>query len=154
MHACIKLDLIFILNFFICSHTQQDRERAAPKSKKLNKKKVDKYAEYSTAPDNAVYFLFDVETTGSKRNWDKIIAMSFLCYDASGNKLDNFTTKINPGDVQISSYLTENIHGESCMTAIRSPIHSRSATEYQLLPQEFRTQTCAMRLDLPPWQTS
>ena len=78
----------------------------------------------------------------------KIVTMSFLCYDTSGNKLDNFTAKFNPGDVQISSYLTVNIRGESCMTAIWSPMYSRSVTEFQLLTQEFRTQTYTMSLDL------
>ena len=45
---------------------------------KQKPKKKSKYQGYEGTADNAVYFLFDVETTGSKRNWDRIIAISFL----------------------------------------------------------------------------
>ena len=92
---------------------QQKAPTPNDSSQKNKKKKAGKYDEYTTAPDNAVYFLFDVETSGSKRNWDKIIAFSFLCFDVNGKQLGNFTRKINPGsDVHISEYLTKNIHGE------------------------------------------
>ena len=74
-------------------------------------KKKSKYQDYEGAPDNAVYFLFDVETTGSKRNWDRIIAMSFLACDEDGRLLDSFNKKINPGSVRINSFLSKNIHG-------------------------------------------
>ena len=46
------------------------QQKAPTPSQKNKKKKAGKYDEYTTAPDNAVYFLFDVETSGSKRNWD------------------------------------------------------------------------------------
>ena len=68
---------------------------------------------YLHAPANGSYFLFDVETTGSKRNWDRIIFMSFLHYDKDDKLLGSFSHKVNPGKVQIASYLTENIHGKA-----------------------------------------
>ena len=74
--------------------------------------KKGKYDDYTTAPDSAVYFLFDVETTGSRRNYDKIIAMSFLSYDCHGNMLGSFSRKVNPGKVKISAYLTKHIHSK------------------------------------------
>ena len=76
------------------------------------KKKKSKYHAYESAPAKAVYFLFDVETTGSRRNWDKIIAISFLAYDVNGNELGSFSQLINPGDVGIDSYLSKFIHSE------------------------------------------
>ena len=78
---------------------------------KCQEKKKSKYADYVTAPADAVYFLFDVETTGSKRNFDCIIALSFIAYDITGNLLDCFSQKINPGDVPINSKAFE-IHGK------------------------------------------
>ena len=74
------------------------------------KKKKSKYAEYVSAPTNAVFFLFDVETTGGKRNWDRIIAFSFLAYDNQGNLLGSFARTINPGSVKIDAYLSKNVH--------------------------------------------
>ena len=89
---------------------------------KTKKKKRGKYDDYTTAPDNAVYFLFDVETTGSKRNYDRIIAMSFLCLDCDGVLIAAFSRKVNPGNVRISSYLTRWIHSKcnivTCMHSI------------------------------------
>lgn len=56
--------------------------------------------------------MFDVETTGSKRNWDRIIAISFLAYDEEGKLLGSFSRKINPGKARISNFLSDNIHGK------------------------------------------
>ena len=81
-----------------------------------NPPRKSKYTEYTTAPGNAVYFLFDIETTGSKRNWDRIIAFSFLCYDEDGSQLGSFSRKINPGNVRISPYLTEHVHSKLFLT--------------------------------------
>ena len=66
---------------------------------------------YEAAPPDAVYFLFDVETTGSKRNFDCIIALSFIAYDSTGKILDSLSQKINPDAVPISSKAF-GIHGE------------------------------------------
>lgn len=96
---------------------------------KQRPKKKSKYQGYEGAPDNAVYFLFDVETTGSKRNWDRIIAISFLACDEDGKILDHFDKKINPGSVRINSFLSKNVHGmytlckHSCSLA-RSDIYN------------------------------
>ena len=46
------------------------QESSAPKVKA---KKKNKYVDYEVAPANGVFFLFDVETTGGKRNWDRIV---------------------------------------------------------------------------------
>lgn len=69
-----------------------------------------KYSKYGSAPADAVFFLFDVETTGGKRNWDRIIAFSFFAYDGEGNLMGTFTRNINPGSVNIDEYLTRNVH--------------------------------------------
>ena len=61
---------------------------------------------------DAIYFLFDVETTGSKRNWDKIIFMSFMAFDARGNQRGSFSKKVNPAGVLVDTYLTRNVHGK------------------------------------------
>ena len=86
------------------------------KSKK--KKKKGQYDDWVSAPVDGDYFLFDVETTGSKRNWDRIIFMSFLHYNEDGDLLGSFSRKVNPGKVQIASYLTDNIHSKSICNMI------------------------------------
>ena len=93
---------------------QDASARAASGNAKVvlaNKKKKSKYANYEAAPDNAIYFLFDVETTGSRRNWDRIIAMSFLAFKEDGQLIGVFSRKVNPGQVSISAFLTKHIHG-------------------------------------------
>ena len=75
------------------------------------KKKKSKYFAYEAAPENSVYFLFDVETSGGKRNWDRIISMSFLAVDQDGKVLGSFSKKLNPGAARIS-YQTTEIHGK------------------------------------------
>ena len=75
------------------------------------KEKKGKYCNYEGAPENAVYFLFDVETSGGKRNWDRIVAMSFLAVDQDGRLLGSFSRKLNPGNVRISYHATR-IHSK------------------------------------------
>ena len=82
-------------------------------NKKRKKKKKGQYDDWVSAPTNGSYFLFDVETTGSKRNWDRIIFMSFLHYDKDGKLLGSFSHKVNPRKVRIANYLTNNIHGKA-----------------------------------------
>ena len=94
---------------------QDDDEVEQPPRKK--KRKNSKYHAYQKAPSRAVYFLFDVETTGSKRNFDKIISISFLAYDKKGRQLGSFSRLINPGSVAIDSYLTKKIHS-TCMNTV------------------------------------
>ena len=77
-----------------------------------NTQKKSKYAAYESAPTDAVYFLFDVETSGGKRNFDKIISISLLAYDSRGNKLGSFARLINPGGVPMVSYLTKHVHSK------------------------------------------
>ena len=79
----------------------------APTTKQ--KKKPSKYQNYKSAPINGVYFLYDVETTGSKRNYDRIIQMSFISYDDTGRLLSNFSRLVNPGKVRISHWIQNNI---------------------------------------------
>jgi len=81
----------------------------APKHKQ---KKSGKYAAYECAPDNAIYFLFDVETTGGKRNWDRIVAISFLACDDEGKMLGSFTQLVNPEGVESSDFILKNIHSK------------------------------------------
>ena len=86
--------------------------------KNVNKKdtKKGKYVNYVSAPSNDRYFLFDVETTGSKRNWDRIIFMSVLAFDENGLLLGSFSKKVNPGKARISNFLSDNIHGKFSVT--------------------------------------
>ena len=77
------------------------------------RKKPGKYNGYQIAPDNAAYFLFDLEVTGSKRNYDRIIQLSFIAYDVSGNMLGNFSRLVNPGQVRISDWIKNNILPDS-----------------------------------------
>ena len=55
--------------------SKRKRNKKAKKNVKKKASKKGKYANYVSAPSNGRYFLFDVETTGSKRNWDRIIFM-------------------------------------------------------------------------------
>ena len=48
-----------------------------------------------------VFFLIDVEITGSKRNWDRAIEYAVLAYDSDGNKLGQFVRRVNNGQVRI-----------------------------------------------------
>ena len=91
---------------------QNPASKVRPKKAKKKSNKKSKYDDFTTAPSDAIYFLFDVETTGSKRNWDRIIAVSFLAYDREGNLLGSFNRKINPGKVQVASFLSQNVHGK------------------------------------------
>ena len=75
-------------------------------------KKQSKLANYVSVPSNSVCFLFDVETTGGKRNYDKIISLSFLAYSVDGSLLGSFDRLINPGTVTINSYLSNNVHSK------------------------------------------
>ena len=104
-------------------HYLQEIQQRAGKAKKSKKKKTNtksKYVDFKTAPSNAIYFLFDVETTGSKRNWDCIIAISLMAYDQTGHLISTFSRKINPGKVRINRFLTSNVHGKwiACITMI------------------------------------
>lgn len=74
-------------------------------------KKKGKYDDYQKAPEDTVLFLFDVETSGSKRNYDCIVAFSFLAYDVKGRLLGNFAQKVKPGRVRMSAKAME-IHGK------------------------------------------
>ena len=80
---------------------------AAPKQKKKGK-----YADFEVAPEDAVYFLFDVETTGPKRNYDRIIAISFFAHNEDGTLRGHFSQKINPGGVRVNAYLSQNVHSK------------------------------------------
>ena len=83
---------------------------------KRKQKKSGKYAAYECAPDNAIYFLFDVETTGGKRNWDRIVAISLLACDDKGKILGSFTQLVNPEGVENSAYILNNIHSKLAHT--------------------------------------
>ena len=43
----------------------------------------------------------DVETTGSKRNWDRVIEYAVIAHDGNDNKLGEFVRRVNPGEVRI-----------------------------------------------------
>ena len=88
------------------------QKKTNPSKKQKNPRKPTKYSTYVCAPKDAIYFLFDVETTGSKRNFDRIIAMSFLAYNSEGKLLDNFSRRVNPKGVRISSFLTKRVHSK------------------------------------------
>lgn len=131
----------------------QTQQQAPTPKQNSKKKKSGKYDEYTGAPDNAVYFLFDVETSGSKRNWDKIIAFSFLCFDVNGKQLGTFTKKINPGsDVHISSYLTRNIHG--AFSICFDFLATSSLFHHVFILQLFHTKICAVSCNFQPWRTN
>ena len=91
---------------------QQASKDRNVKKKSKKKKKKGQCDDWISAPVDGAYFLFDVETTGSKRNWDRIIFMSFLHYNEDGELLGSFSRKVNPGKVQITSHLSNNIHGK------------------------------------------
>ena len=100
---------MFTSFFFFCNPLDEQEPSSAPTTTRAKRKS--KYQDYTTAPPDSIYFLFDVETTGSKRNYDRIIAISFLAYDQTGNRLGNFSTKINPDNVKVTAFLTHNVHG-------------------------------------------
>ena len=91
-------------------HQPQQTHPARKQTK--SKRKKNKYENFEGAPDNACYFLFDVETSGSKRNFDRIIALSFMAHDETGRLLGAFSQKVNPGGVVISHYLSKHVHSE------------------------------------------
>ena len=88
--------------------------QAQQQTQQPTQKKKGKYADYETAPADPVLFLFDVEVTGPKRNFDRIIAISFLAYDVDGNLMGAFSRHINPDGVRINEYANK-IHGELCL---------------------------------------
>ena len=97
----------------MCKQGETDPVQASVTTANQGKKKKNsKYINYESAPADAIYFLFDVETTGSKRNYDRVIAISFLAYDHHGNLLGHFSRMINPGGVRIASFLTKRIHSK------------------------------------------
>ena len=112
-------------------HTQENLEVQVPATADASKKKrkTSKYSAYECAPSNAVYFIFDVETTGSKRNYDKIIGIGFLAYDGQGTLLGTFERKINPGGVS-STYHAEKIHSKRNSRWMHS--HKRHAFTHSL----------------------
>ena len=95
--------------------TKKSKRKRNKKAKNnANKKasKKGKYDNYVSAPSNGRYFLFDVETTDSKRNWDRIIVTSILVFDETGLLLGSFSKKVNPGKARISNFLSDNIRGK------------------------------------------
>ena len=68
--------------------------------------------DYENTPSNPSLFLFDVETTGPKRNFDRIISMSFLAYDEDGNLMGAFSRNINPDVVKINVFISQRIHSK------------------------------------------
>ena len=104
--TCMSFVFVFVMWSF--NYFSWMQESDAPKVKT---KKKSKYVDYEVAPANGVYFLFDVETTGGKRNWDRIVALSFLSYDSDGNLLDHFSRKVNPGGVRINA-ICRGIHSK------------------------------------------
>ena len=123
--VCVNRFLLFFLKrhdvlqyrYFICIFVLQSTSdgnqggNGRPAGQR-NPPKTSKYAEFDLRPDNTIiYFLFDIDTTGSKRNWDHIIVFSFLCYDEDGSLLlGSLSRKINTGNVRINLYLTEHVH--------------------------------------------
>ena len=94
-------------------------------ARKQTKKKKNKYEYYEGAPDNAYYFLFDVETSGSKRNFDKIIAMSFMAHDETGRFLGAFSQKVNPDSVIITHYVSKHVHSKLTLHFLDVIDHTR-----------------------------
>ena len=107
---CARALVLFTYMLMCCVYTYAVYQ--ASTAPKRQQKKSGKYAAYECAPDNAIYFLFDVETTGGKRNWDRIVAISFLACDDKGKMLGSFTQLVNPEGVESSVYILKNIHSK------------------------------------------
>ena len=58
-----------------------------------------------------IYFLIDLETTGSKRNWDRGIEYCVMAHDANGRNLGTFLRRVNNAEVRIkpSAYAVHGI---------------------------------------------
>ena len=97
------INYLHIISFWLqaapVAEAQTTSASADTSSTQANKKqkKKSKYENFEGAPDNACYFLFDVETSGSKRNFDRIIALSFMAHDETGRLLGAFSQKVNTG---------------------------------------------------------
>jgi hypothetical protein len=85
------------------AHDQTQKKKAAPTQKKK--------ATYIPCPTKPVFFLIDLETTGSKRNWDRVIEIALIAYNESGTQLGVFESRISNSGVLISphAYRTHGI---------------------------------------------
>ena len=93
------------------SATAQPQEQQNTQQPAQQQRKKGQYTDYESAPSNPALFLFDLEVTGPKRNFDRIITMSFLAYDVDGNLMGAFAPKINPCGVRINA-ICHRIHGK------------------------------------------
>ena len=65
-------------------------------------------------PDGrVVYFLMDLETTGSKRNWDRGIEYCVIAHDVNASLLGTFVRRVNNDEVRVkpSAYAVHGISG-------------------------------------------
>lgn len=84
---------------------------AVPKKKSGTKQRAKKNIYHDLPQGNRVFFLMDLETTGSKRNWDRGIEYSILAYTEDGQLIDNFYSRVNNDGVRIkpSAYAVHGI---------------------------------------------
>lgn len=73
------------------------------------KKKVQRYYGIPRGK-KGVFLVFDVETTGSKRNWDIAIMYYFIVCDEAGTVLGRRLFRVNPGHIPIT-YAAYCVHG-------------------------------------------
>ena len=73
-------------------------------------KKTAKNKEFVSISGTKMFFLLDVETTGSKRNWDVVIVYAWMVVNESGEVLDIQEFRVNPGKVRIKE-AAYKVHG-------------------------------------------
>ena len=84
-----------------------DNKLSASKTKNKPKKK-----EFVKVTGSRVWFLLDIETTGSKRNWDVPIVWAWIVVDDDGQVLEEREFRVHPGNVSIKD-AAYKVHGIS-----------------------------------------
>lgn len=84
---------------------------ASQPSKQSSKKRSKKNLYTDLPQGKRVYFLIDLETTGSKRNWDRGIEYCILAYTEDGKLVDQFYSRVSNDGVRIkpSAYAVHGI---------------------------------------------
>ena len=91
--------------------TAKAKSTAKKKRKNASKKTAKKPPFVELPAGRNVFFLVDIETTGSKRNWDRGIEYCVIAYDQYGKLLQHFYSRVSNGGVRIkpSAYAVHGI---------------------------------------------
>ena len=84
------------VDFVVKDNSTTDNKVSAPKAKKNTNKR-----EFFKVTGSRVWLLLDIETTGSKRNWDIPIVWAWIVVAENGQVLEERECRVHPGNVSI-----------------------------------------------------